>query len=197
MKRRFTSLGLLQIFLALMLVIIIMFISTYLVYQNSISGIYEEVTEKNALLTQSVIQSYDNSFRTINSVIHSIHILPATESLRSTIDDSIDMSRVYTMVEHISNIVAPYEFIEEVAVFYDDTDIVITSEGSNRFDYFFNSRYRHGTYNANYWQNYMRSGQAFKVFPADNYRIADQADARQYRTKKLLTAVGGNKVRTS
>ncbi len=197
MKRRFTSLGLLQIFLALMLVMIIMFISTYLVYQNSISGIYEEVTEKNGLLTQSVIQSYDNSFRTINSVIHSIHILPATESLRSSIDDSIDMSRVFTMVEHIGNIVAPYDFIEEVAVFYDDTDLVITSGGSNQFDYFFNAKYRHGTYNANYWRNYMRSGQAFKVFTADDYRVADQTDVRQYRTKKLLVAVGGNKVRTS
>jgi two-component system response regulator YesN len=197
MRRRMTSLGLMQIFLALMLVIVLMFVSTYMVYRNSISGIYEEVSDKNSMMMQSTVQAFDNSFRVVNNLIHTIHIMPGTDSLRSMIDDSTDMSIAYTMIEHIANLSAPYDFIEEVAVFYDDSDIVVTTKGTNRFDYFFDKKYLHETYNADYWRNYMRSKKTYKVFPASPFTVNTGENSNQHKNKKLLVVTGGNKLRSS
>lgn len=193
MKRYITNLGIIQIFCSLLLVIGIMFVSNYFVYKNSISGIYEKVAQNNSLAIETMIQSFDNSFRSINNIIHSIHGLPYS-SLESEEDGRIDMLKVYTMQESISTLVSSVDFIEEVIVFYDDLDLAITSTGTSSLSHLFQNKYKHDLYNESYWRTYTKGKNSFKVLPGQYFKVA--SDTSQHR-KKLMVAVGGNKVRIS
>ncbi|MDG0809194.1 hypothetical protein [Cohnella rhizosphaerae] len=195
MKRIVTNLGVLQIFFSLLLVIAIMFVSTYLIYRNSISGIYAKVTQNNALVFKSVVQSFDDSFRTVDNIIHSVHSLPPSDNLISAEDDSLDMTKVYTLVKNLSTLISTVDYIEEVVVFYDDARLAITSEGTSGFERFFDGKYRHDTYNASYWKTYASTKHAFKIFPADSFKVLDVN--QQPRSRNLMIAFGGNKLATS
>ncbi|WP_055109269.1 helix-turn-helix transcriptional regulator [Paenibacillus ihumii] len=193
MKRYITNLGIIQIFCSLLLVVGIMFVSNYFVYKNSISDIYEKVAQNNTLAIKTMIQSFDNSFRSINNIIHSIHGLPYN-SLESEEDGRIDMLKVYTMQESIATLVSSVDFIEEVIVFYDDMDLAITSTGSSSLSHLFQNKYKHDLYNESYWRTYAKGKNSFRILPGQYFKIA--TDTSQHR-KKLMVAVGGNKVRIS
>ncbi|GGD82514.1 AraC family transcriptional regulator [Paenibacillus nasutitermitis] len=196
MKRMFTNLGLLQIFFSLMLVISIMFGSTYYVYKNSISGIYEKVSQNNNLVVKSIVQSFDNSFKSVNNLIYSIHGLPPYDNLVFPEDDLTDMSKVYDLVENLSTLVSSLDYIEEVLVYYDNANLAITSKGTSSFPFFFNNLYKHQLYNADYWKAYLLSKHSFKIFPAETFRISSEFN-QQVWNKKLLVVVDGNKARLS
>ncbi|OPA73511.1 hypothetical protein BVG16_28180 [Paenibacillus selenitireducens] len=193
LKRFFTNLGIVQIFCSLLLVIGIMYVSNYIVYKNSISGIYEKVAQNNTLAVKTMIQSFDNSFRTINNIIHTIHGLPYS-SLESEEDGRIDMAKVYTMRDSIAALVSSVDFIEEVIVFYDDIDLAITSIGTSSLSQLFDKKYKHDLYNENYWRTYMKGKNSFKVMPGQYFKVATDAS---WQRKKLMIAAGGNKVRIS
>lgn len=188
MKRLFTNHGLLQIFFSLLLVISIMFVSNYFVYKNSISGIYEKVSQNNSLVVKSIIQSFDNTFRSVNNLFYSIHALPPTDTLVSPEDGLL----VYTMVDHLSALVASMDYVDEVIVFYNDSELAITSTGSASTHLLFDRKYAHPIYNENYWKTYARNKNSLKVFPADEFRVVSELYG-QHKEKKLLVVVGGNK----
>lgn len=193
MKRLFTNVGILQIFSALLLVIATMFVSNYYVYRNSITGIYEKVSQKNALAVQSTVQSFDNSFQAIANVIHSIHALPYNNLTDD--DGRIDMARVYTMQDQIAGLISSIDFIEEAIVFYDDMDLAVTSKGTGNFDYLFNQKYRHPMYNAAYWRTYAMNKHTFKVFPASAYKMTSETG--ETSSLNLMVAVDSNNLRLS
>ncbi|GGH09730.1 hypothetical protein GCM10008013_00880 [Paenibacillus segetis] len=193
MKRFFTNLGIVQIFCSLLLVIGIMYVSNYTVYKNSISGIYANVTQNNNLAVKTMIQSFDNSFRSINNIIHSIHGLPYS-NLESEEDGRIDMAKVYTMQESIATLVSSVDFIEEVIVFYDDMDLAITSTGTSSLSHLFENKYKHDLYNESYWRTYTKGKNSFKVMPGQYFKVATNTT---WQRKKLMVAVGGNKIRMS
>lgn len=195
MKRFFTNLGIIQIFSSLLLVIGIMFASNYFVYQRSISDIYERVAQNNTLATKNMIQSFDNSFRSVNNVIHNIHGLPYSSLESEEEDGRIDMLKVYTMQESISTLVSSIDFIEEVVVFYDDLDLAITSTGTSSLTHLFQNKYKHDLYNESYWRTYAKGKNSFKVLPGQYFKSSANTTTQQ--RKKLMIAVGGNKVRMS
>lgn len=193
MRRLITNQGLLQIFFALLLVIAVMFSGLYLVYKNSISGIYDKIIQNNTLVTKSIVQSFDNTFMSINNLIYSVQGLAPRDKLSSSIDGRIDMSQVYTMITHLSNLTATSEYVEEIAVFYNDADLVITSRGTSNMQQFFNNKYRHPVYNASYWKTYASGRNPFKVFPSDTFRVHSELN-QQTRSKELMIAFSGNRV---
>ncbi len=196
MRKLFKNLGVLQIFLSMLSVIAIMLASSYFVYQNSISGIFEKVSENNALAAKSLVQSFDNNFRTINNIIHSIHGLPPYDDLGTADEGRLDMSKVYTMVDNLSTLVSTAEFIEEVVVSYPGANLAITSKGTSSFTFFFDEQYKHEMYNASYWRTFAATKHAFKVFPEADFSVLTTAGQKP-RHKKFLVAVGGNKVQMS
>lgn len=192
----FTNHGLLQIFFSLLLVISIMFVSNYYVYKNSISGIYDKVSENNSLVVKSIIQSFDNTFQTINNLIYSIHALPPNDSLISPRDGKADMTKVYTMVDHLSALSASMDYVEDVIVFYNNSELGITPTGSATTELLLNKKYVHPVYNESYWRTYVRNKNSLKYFPAEEFKIHSELNA-QSNKKKLLVAVGGNKLTMS
>lgn len=193
MKRFFTNLGIVQIFCSLLLVIGIMYVSNYFVFKNSISGIYEKVAQNNTLAVRTMIQSFDNSFRSVNNIIHTVHGLPYS-SIESEEDGRIDMTKVYTMQDSIASLASSVDFIEDVIVFYDDMDLAITSIGTSSLSQLFEKKYKHDLYSESYWRSYIRGKNSFKLMPGQYFKVATNSS---WQRKKLMVAVGGNKIRIS
>ncbi len=195
MKQLFTNKGIFQVLLAFLLVISVMSVSNYIVYRNSISGIYEKMTQVNTLAMKNMIQSFDNNFRTIYNMIHTIHGMSFENSEAKT-GTKIDMSRVYMLQDQISNLVNSTDYIEEAIVFYDDIDLAITSKGTSSFAHLFNEKYKHSVYNSGYWRNYMKSRNPLRVFSGETFTVPANSQSQQ-AYKKLMIVAGGNKVRLS
>jgi two-component system response regulator YesN len=196
-KRFVTNLGVLQIFLSLLLVISVMAVSTYYVYRSSISGIYEKISDNNALVAKSIVQSFDSSFRTINNLIASINTMPPYNYSSSENDGQIDMTKVYTLVGNLSALVSTMDYVEEVVVFFDEGNMAITSKGTSSFQLQFDNKYKHEMYTSNYWLTFAKTKHSLKVFPVDNYQIFSSQVSRQYMSKKLMVVVSDTKYKLS
>lgn len=194
MNRLIANRGLLQIFFSLLLVIVIMFVSNYIVYQNSISGIYDKVTLNNRMAVKNIIQSFDSHFMTVNNLIFAIHGLPY-ENVVSRENGEIDMVKVYMLQDSLSTLISSIDFIDDVIVFYDNADLAITSKGTSDMNVLFNQKYKHSMQTAEYWKSFARSKHTFTMFPADDYSVS--TDGLSRRSRQLMVAMDGNKVRLS
>lgn len=190
MNRLIANRGLLQIFFALQLVIGIMFIFNYIVYKNSITGIYDKVSENNRMVIRNIIQSFDTSFSSINNLIFNIHALPSD---RMQLDNGkLDMEKVITLQDSVTSIVSNVDIVEDVVISFDNHDLAITTRGTSNLDALFDRRYKSQKFNSMFWKTFTRSEHELTVFPAEVY--ADQSSGYG---RNLMIAVDGNKVRMS
>ncbi|UNK18916.1 AraC family transcriptional regulator [Paenibacillus sp. N3/727] len=194
MKRLITNAGLLQIFLALLIVMMAMFVSNYIVHRNSIAGIYDKVSQNNTLVVKTMIQSFDNSFRTIDRLIHSIHALPYNNVIEA--DGRTDMAKIYDLQKNVATLVSSIDFIEDVVVFYDNMDLAVTLYGTSSLTEIFDNKYKHDLYDAAYWKEYSASPRAGKVFTTETFSIQSEV-INQKKKKDLMVVTAGNKVRLS
>ncbi|WJH35935.1 hypothetical protein N6H14_08530 [Paenibacillus sp. CC-CFT747] len=177
--------GLLRIFFALLLVAIIMFTSNYMVFRNSISGIYNEVKENNQLVVKNIIRSFDESFKDVNDIIFSINVLPYR-----AIDGSgnLDMHSVYMLQKQIGTVISANNYIEDVVLFYKGADLAITSTGTIDLSELIGQKYNNRTYSAAYWKSTALNKHPQKIYPADYY------SARNGPSRKLLVVLSNNQV---
>lgn len=190
MNRLFANRGLFQIFFALQLVVGIMFIFNYIVYKNSITGIYDKVSENNRMVIKNIIQSFDTSFSSINNLIFNIHALPSD---RMQLDNGrLDMEKVISLQDSLASIVSNVDIVEDVVVSFDQHDLAITTRGTSNLDALFDRRYKSQKFNSMFWKNLTRSEHELTIFPAEVY--ADQSSGYG---RNLMIAVDGNKVRMS
>ncbi|MFD0693253.1 helix-turn-helix transcriptional regulator [Paenibacillus sp. GCM10027628] len=194
MNRLIANRGLLQIFFALLLVIVIMFVSNYVVYKNSISGIYEKVTQNNRLVIKNIIQSFDSSFTTVNNLMFSIQGLPY-DNLESAEDKRIDMTKAYTMQENISRLASSVDYIEDVIVFYNNIDLAITAKGTSDLKILFDKKYKNESLSYEYWRAFAKSKHGLTFFPVEDFSVSN--DGLTSRNQRLMVAMDGNKVRMS
>jgi len=191
MKRFITSLGVTQIFLALLLVIFIMALSTYSIYRSSITGIYEKVKENGQLATQSTIQYFDNTFQTINNLITSIEQMPPYDYPVNEYG-MLDPIQAGKLVENLKYLNMTTEYVDEIIVFYDEGDIAITTEGTTKFDLLFSDKYINPNYSLAYWKNFVNSEHSLTVFPATEYQVVN-TDFRTYRTEEIMFIASSNR----
>ncbi|MNH82926.1 HTH-type transcriptional regulator YesS [compost metagenome] len=194
MNRLIANRGLLQIFCSLLLVIVIMFVANYFVYKNSISGIYEKVTQNNRLVVKNIIQSFDSSFTTVNNLIFTIHGLPY-DSLKAKENERIDMAQAYMLQNNLAALVSSVDYIEDVIVYYDNVNLAITANGTSDMTLLFHNKYRHDIYNADYWRTFAKSKHPFTVFPTADFFT--QTEGSKTRSQQLMVVMGGNKYRLS
>jgi len=194
MKRWVSSLGVLQVFGALLLVILVMSASNWVIHRNSISDIYDQMVDHNSLSVKYMIQTFDDSFRAVNNLIYTIHSLPYDNLLAS--DGSIDMSRVYTLQRQVESLMSSHDVVEDVIVFYDNVPLAITSTGTSSLKHLFEQKYRHPVYDSQYWLKFLRSKHDMQVFPAEDYTVLT-GQTQEYRTKKLMVVTGGNRMSLS
>ncbi|NMO96409.1 helix-turn-helix transcriptional regulator [Paenibacillus lemnae] len=189
MNRLIANRGLLQIFFALQLVVGIMFIFNYMVYKNSISGIYEKVTENNRMVIRNIIQSFDASFTSINNLMFNIHALPYGQIVDSS--GQQDMEKVLLLEDSLARMVSTMDYVENAIITY-DYKLAITPNGSSSMEALFDRKYTNLKYNSMFWQNFIRSEHDFTVFPADTYSEIDSTVK-----KELIVAVDSSRLRMS
>lgn len=194
MNRLIAHRGLLQIFFALVLIIVIMFVSNYVVYNKSISGIYDEMAQNNRLAVRNTIRSIESSMAAVNSLIFTIHGLP-DDGLRAR-DGQLDMSRVYTLQDNLASLVTGQSFIEDIIVFYDHSDLAITTKGTSDLSVLMGRKYVHSMYNGSYWKTFANSRHPFTAFPAADYRVRNESTGSSV-TRRLMVAFDGNLMQLS
>ncbi|OUM93820.1 MAG: hypothetical protein A9Z00_02570 [Thermobacillus sp. ZCTH02-B1] len=194
MRRWFFNLGVLQVFGAMLLVILVMSVSNWMIYRNSISDIYNQMVDHNAKAVQSMIRSFDDSFRAVNHLIYTIHSLPYDNVLDT--DGSVDMSKVYTLQQQVESLMSSNDMVEDVIVFYDNVPVAITSRGTSSLRHLFEQKYRHPVYDSQSWLKFLRSKHDMQVFPAENFTILT-GSTQEYLMKKLMVITGGNRMALS
>lgn len=180
--------GLLQIFLALLLVGTIMFVSNYLVYKNSLSGIYNQVSENNKLVVKNMIRVFDDSFKDINELIYAIQLLPYN-AWEAEGEGALSMPDAYMTYTNIRLLLSPIEYIEEVIVYHPNSDLAITAAGTIRLSELIRNGYANSTYSAEYWKLQANAKHPLRVYPAGWYEDTGQFGGTQ---KKLIPVLGSN-----
>jgi hypothetical protein len=115
MKKWVSNLGVLQVFGALLLVVLVMSASNLVIHRNLISDIYDQMVEQNSLSVKSMIRTFDDSFRAVDNLIYTIHSLPY-DNLHDR-DGSVDMSKVYTLQRQVESLMSSHTMVEDVMVF--------------------------------------------------------------------------------
>lgn len=196
----------LKIFFTLLLIVLIMFISNYSVYKNSIDGIYQQMKKNNNLVVQSIIQSFDGVFRDLNNLIYSVHNVPYNGDI---VNGKLDMFQVFGMREAIAKAFAASttrDYVEEIIVFYDNTDLAITSTGTSKITDLFGMKYNNGLYNSLFWETLFDEPHNFTVFPVDDYtnflntgfnnrkNLIAVASSNPYSEKNIILLIDYNKL---
>lgn len=182
-----------SVFIAIFLVIIVWFGLSYSVFKNSVAKFSREVSESNNVIFTKNIDSFDTSFKDINNLIHSINMLPY-ESLNSSEEDGhIDMGEVYEMQKHINILVssASINYIEEALVFFKGSDFVITSTGTISLQDLFSQKYKHPSYNYQFWKSFASKNHSLKVFPESFYSVFN-VDDNHDKQRRLMVVAGNN-----
>ncbi|WP_127584170.1 helix-turn-helix transcriptional regulator [Paenibacillus koleovorans] len=164
----FANKDLLKIFGALLSVVIIMFASNYLVYKNSLSSIYMQVSENNKLTVQNTIRAFDESFKDINDLIYSIQMLPY-QVWKSHDDGLVDLHEAYRMYKEIGELTTSIDYVEEVAIFHRNSSLAITRVGTIHMEELFNRQYTNKTYVAELWKTFAANQHPLRVFPAESF----------------------------
>jgi len=193
-NRTLANRNFLQIFFALLLVAVFMFVSNYIVFRNSISQIYDQVYANNRLVVSNIIQSYEESFKEINNLIYTLQTLPY-DRLERKENGQVDMSGVYMLQKHLTPLSSSIDYIEDIVIFYNDLDLAITSAGTIDMKELFAKKYSHSVYNAPFWKSFTANNNSFKVFPSEVY--TEIADEYRKIDKNLMVVVGSNKIRIS
>ncbi|MFC3767611.1 helix-turn-helix domain-containing protein [Paenibacillus sp. GCM10012303] len=180
--------GLLQIFLALLLVGTIMFVSNYLVYKNSLSGIYNQVSENNKLVVKNMIRVFDDSFKDINELIYAIQLLPYN-AWEAEGEGALSMPDAYMTYTNIRLLLSPIEYIEEVIVYHPSSDLAITAAGTIRLSELIRNAYGNSTYSADYWKLQANAKHPLRVYPAGWYEDSGQFGGMR---QKLIPVLGSN-----
>lgn len=184
--------GFLQIFSALLLMVILMFVSNYLVYKNSLTSVYNQVSENNKLVVKNMIRSFDDSFKDINDIIYSIQQLPYHTWDKSD-DGILNMHEVYLSQKDIRSLVSSIDYIEEVVVFNNNSNLAITAAGTIQMQDLFRQKYSNKTYNADFWKSTAGTTHPLRVFPSERYSEIGASGAGD-TLRKLLVVLGSNQL---
>lgn len=184
----FANKDLLKIFGALLSVVIIMFASNYLVYKNSLSSIYSQVSENNKLSVKHTIRSFDESFKDINDVIYSIQMLPY-QPWRSHSDGTVDLPEASRMYKDIGEITTSIDYIEEVAVYHKSSSLAITRVGTISLEELFDQQLSNKSYSADFWKTSASTPHPLRVFQAQLYGKRGTDSLRN-----LLAILGSNQL---
>ena len=163
--RSVANIGLLQIFFALVLVAGLMFVSNYLVYKNSIQGIYDQVSQNNKLVMKNIVSKFDESFKEIYNFIFSVQMHPFNTWEGTEGDNKIDMHDAYVIHNYLLSLVSKIDYIEEVVVYHEGSPIAITTAGTIGLQELFRSQYVHPTYHADYCMSLASTRHPLRVVP--------------------------------
>lgn len=184
--RTIVNKALLRIFMALLLVAVTMFIANYMVYRNSITGIYQQVSENNKLVVKNMIRLFDDSFKNINDILYSIQML-SYNAWKS--DGRVDLNQAYSSYLNVRSLVSSIDYIEEVVIFHQGSDLAITTQGTISLKELLQRQYANPNYNAEFWLSLTNTKHPLRVFSTDAYTNVNTGVGR-----KLIPVLGSTQI---
>ncbi|MDF2670267.1 MAG: response regulator containing CheY-like receiver domain and AraC-type DNA-binding domain, partial [Paenibacillus sp.] len=178
--------GLLQIFLALLLVAVTMFVSNYLVYRNSLTDIYQQVTENNKLVVKNMVRLFDDSFKNINDILYSIQMLSYNAWKR---DGSVDMHEAYLTHLNIRSLISTIDYVEDVVIFHQGSDLAITRLGTISLQELLRTSYANPAYNEDFWNTLSETKHPLRVFPTQSFTTTSTGNVRS-----LIPVMSSNQI---
>jgi YesN/AraC family two-component response regulator len=178
--------GLLQIFLALLLVAVTMFISNYLVYRNSITDIYQQVNENNKLVVRNMVRLFDDSFKNINDILYSVQMLSYNAWKN---DGTVDMHEAYLTHLNIRSLISSIDYVEDVVIFHQGSDLAITTSGTISLEELLRTSYANSAYNLEFWKKLSETKHPFRIFSAQSFTTSSTDSVR-----KLIPVMGSTQI---
>lgn len=178
---------LLKLFMIMLFAISIMFISNYYIYKSSMNTMFEQAEINNKLVVNRVIQSFEETFKEVNDIIYSVATLPYT-LYDSSGHDNINMRNAYHVSKNIKQIVTQ-DYIENFLIFFRDSDIVLTLDGTESFQSIFTKKYKNNIYAPEYWRNYAATRHPMRMVPSEYYKDEWSANGSE---RNLLAIVAAN-----
>lgn len=185
--------ALLQIFMVLLIVISIMFVSNYYIYKSSMDAMFEQAELNNKLVVKGIIQSFEESFKEINDIIYTVGTLPYRVYDRDG-HDNLDMNNAFLLMNNVRQLVSQ-NYIHDFVIFYKDSDLALTLSGTESFNSVFSKKYKNSRYAPEYWRNFAATSHTMKIIPEDNY--FDEWSSSGKSKRNLLAIVASNQMSSS
>lgn len=172
MRRAFYSKNFLKMFFSFLFIVILMLVFTYMVFQNSMQGMYEQIKENSRLVVRNSIQSFDSSFKEVNIIFHTINTIKSGSRSIYTDDGygNLNMYAIYQLRNSLSEVYSTCpDFIEEIILYFNDSDLAITSEGTISIEDLFSKRYSNEKYSPSFWRNFSNTKHPLTIIPSSIY----------------------------
>ncbi|MBS4197545.1 AraC family transcriptional regulator [Lederbergia citri] len=186
MEKFITVRGFMRIFSVLLIFVLIMFSTNYYLMKTSTQRLYEQMKENNRLIVSGIIESIDDTFREINNLIYSIDTLPYDPKDKD--EGSYINYLLYKDMHKLITISSSHDYIEDVVVFFDHSDLAITSQGTIDLNEYFNEQYKNKQHNAMFWTSFFTDEKPLEIFPARTY--LKKTSGKNYKPKNLITIAG-------
>jgi two-component system response regulator YesN len=183
---------LLKLFMILLLAISIMFVSNYYIYKSSMNAMFEQAEVNNKLVVNGIIQSFEESFKEINDIIHTVGTLPYN-LYDSSGHNNINMKNAYLLMKNVNQIITQ-DYIHDFIIYFKNSDLVLTLSGTESFNSIFTKKYKNNNYAPEYWSNYAATRHSMKIIPSAYYEDEWSANGT---TKNLLAIVASNQINYS
>ncbi len=185
--------ALLQIFMVLMIIIAVMFVSDYYIYKNSMDAMFEQAEMNNRLVVRGIIQSFEESFKEINSIIYTVGTLP----YRVYDPDgykNIDIKNAYLLTQNVRQLISQ-DYIHDFIIFFRDSDLALTLSGTESFTEVFSKKYKNSKFSPEYWKNFAATSHPMQIIPSNRY--FDGWSSGEKAERNLLAIVASNQLSNS
>lgn len=193
MLRKPLNKTLLQIFLSLLLIALIIFISNYVILMNSMSGIYRQISDNNRFVAQNIVHTFDECFKEVNNLIFSIDMLPY-QVYDSNGYHNLNAYNTF-MFANKAKLLISQDYIFDYVLYFDDSETVITSKGTDNFNRVFKNKFNNANYAPEFWRNAAVTRHVLKFIAASNYK--EYTDMGMMYTRKLIGIIGNNMIGSS
>jgi len=161
-RKRFLS----QIFLCFLLPILIMLLSTFLVYNNYKNSLKNQITKNNISNLSALADTIDSS---LNELQSTTLLLSTNSDLYNIfysdykVADEIDISKFRSITDTLLKFKATKSFIDSVYMLHKNSNEVLTVNGSYDIDSFYSKASKYKAYNKDFWMNLKLDSIYYKI----------------------------------
>lgn len=163
-----------QIFLCFLLPILIMLLSTFLVYNNYKSSLKNQIIKNNISNLSALADTIDNS---LNELQNTTLLLSTNSDLYDVfysdykISDKIDVTKFNSIKNALLKFKATKALIDNVYMLHKNTNEVITTDGCYDADDFYSIASKYKDYNKNFWMNLKLDSVYYKILNPTSLQV--------------------------
>lgn len=189
-----------QIFLCFLLPILIMLLSTFLVYNNYKGSLKKQITKNNISNLSALANIVDN---TLNELQNTTLLLSTNNDLYDVfysdykIANGIDASKFHSITNTLLKFRATKSLIDSVYMLHKTTNEVITVDGGYDIDSFYSKASKYKDYDKNFWMNLKLNSEYYKILnttslEANSDNILNKRDVIPFVTANIESFKSNN-----